>query len=191
MNKRIWSEMAHGKNLYPDVFESMVYPVIIMDAEKSSVIINHAAAEIFLARSLPDCLYCHESAALDGFPWISGELKEIISHVFADETIERELLTNRGTRYFRIITKRLTNSSQEPSEWVVIMTDVSDLMVSRSALPEAAVNLERRVADRTEQLEAVNEQLRVDSIERKQIESALLLSEERFRRLVDSVTDYI
>jgi len=163
VNKRMSSDLLHEKNLYLAVFGSMADPISVMDAEKNSIIINHATAEMFLAGSRPNSLHCHEPASLDDLPWISVEIKEIISHIFADETIERELPTNSGPRHFRIITKQLTNSSNEPSEWVIILNDVSDLVVSRNALLEATANLERRVADRTEQLEVVNEQLRVEN----------------------------
>lgn len=51
--------------------------------------------------------------------------------------------------------------------------------------------LERRVAERTEELENMNSKLIIEIEERKRVEDALRLSEEKVREIFDNVSDYL
>ena len=63
-------------------------------------------------------------------------------------------------------------------------------LTSESDQKKASEELERRVAERTSELTALNEQLGLEMIERERAELELRQSEERFRTMVEGVKDY-
>ena len=69
--------------------------------------------------------------------------------------------------------------------------DAAERKRAAEALRKAHDELEVRVAERTAELAKANETLRAEIIERRQAEEDLRKSEERFKRLVESVTNYI
>jgi len=74
------------------------------------------------------------------------------------------------------------NEAGEILQWVGTCTDIDDQKRAHS-------KLESRVAGRTAQLSRANEALQMENIERKQTESALRESNEKFHQLADNITD--
>ncbi len=60
-----------------------------------------------------------------------------------------------------------------------------------TSLFESNLDLQQRVYNRTMELDEANKKLQEEISERKQIEAALRESENRYKRLVDAITDYI
>ncbi|MBV6341202.1 PAS domain S-box protein [Candidatus Magnetobacterium casense] len=60
-----------------------------------------------------------------------------------------------------------------------------------NSLFEANIALRQHIYQRTKELDKVNKELQEEIKERKQIEEALRLSENRYKRLVDAITDYM
>ncbi len=71
------------------------------------------------------------------------------------------------------------------------ITDVTDRERAEEALRKAHDDLERRVKKRTADLSAANEQLRNEIAERERFETALRASEEKFRALVETTSDWV
>jgi PAS domain S-box-containing protein len=69
--------------------------------------------------------------------------------------------------------------------------DITELKQAREALRRANEELEMRVEERTAALKATNRQLLLEIAERKQTENALKKSEERFRNLVETSSDWV
>ncbi|MEW5959925.1 MAG: PAS domain S-box protein, partial [Chloroflexota bacterium] len=69
--------------------------------------------------------------------------------------------------------------------------DVTARKRTEEVLRTAHDELERRVAERTAELAAANASLRAEITERNRIEEALRQSEQRYKQLLGSVTDYI
>jgi PAS domain S-box-containing protein len=67
----------------------------------------------------------------------------------------------------------------------------SDLKQAEEALQRAHNELEQRVADRTEELMLVNEELRTEIIERKRAEEAIAVAMNDWKNTFDTVTDMI
>ena len=69
--------------------------------------------------------------------------------------------------------------------------DITKLKQTEDALRTAHDEVEMKVLQRTAELVKANEALQAEIQERKQVEQALRESEERYKQLLDSVTDYI
>ena len=68
---------------------------------------------------------------------------------------------------------------------------VTEIEESGQALLEAHEELERRVVERTADLARTNRELRVEVAERRRVESALRESEEKYRRLVEDMSEVL
>jgi PAS domain S-box-containing protein len=69
--------------------------------------------------------------------------------------------------------------------------DIAERKQAAEAMRKAHDELEVRVAERTAELSKANETLRAEIIERRHAEAALLQSEQHYKHLVESVTNYI
>lgn len=69
--------------------------------------------------------------------------------------------------------------------------DITGLKHTEEMLRTAHDDLEMRVLQRTAELVQANKELQAEINERKQVEQALRESEQRYKQLLDSVTDYI
>jgi len=72
-----------------------------------------------------------------------------------------------------------------------IVVDVSRRHEAEAELARYRARLEEMVAERTRDLEIANGRLREENIRRRESEAALSESEQRYRRLLESVTDYV
>jgi PAS domain S-box-containing protein len=72
---------------------------------------------------------------------------------------------------------------------LVVIRDIGERIKRENELLEARTDLERRVAERTEELTRINEKLKKEIQKRKKTLEALKKSEERFRLLVETMND--
>ncbi len=82
------------------------------------------------------------------------------------------------------------NASREISGLMAIYGDATARKESEEKLRRAHDELENRVRERTAELTRINDELQRQIREREQLQDALHRSEERFRLLVEGVTDY-
>ncbi len=75
--------------------------------------------------------------------------------------------------------------------YLLSFRDLTDRIMAEQALSVARDGLDERVQERTRDLEAANDHLRNEIIERKRAEEALRVSEARYRAIVDSQTELI
>jgi signal transduction histidine kinase len=85
----------------------------------------------------------------------------------------------RGERVHRLVrcgarSFEVRSNAMEQGGQVIGFTDVTDMLRAQSALRETAETLERRVAERTGELVAVNRQLAAEVAERREIEAQLM-----------------
>ncbi len=70
-------------------------------------------------------------------------------------------------------------------------TDISDRKQAERSLQQALVDLEKRVEERTKNLQQVNERLSAEIAERQRTELALRQSEKRYRAIIEDQTELI
>ncbi len=87
--------------------------------------------------------------------------------------------------YIELIANPIKNSYGEIVSCLEINTDITEHKLAEDALQRAHDELEQRVADRTQSLQRINEELRTEITMRKQVEAALRESEVKFRVLFE------
>jgi two-component system cell cycle sensor histidine kinase/response regulator CckA len=87
----------------------------------------------------------------------------------------------RELRCFQVTYHPYRNGSGEITHAVVVTHDITARKHAEAGMKRAHDRLERRVQQRTEALEAANDQLRNEIEERKRVEKALRNSEDRYR----------
>jgi diguanylate cyclase (GGDEF)-like protein/PAS domain S-box-containing protein len=92
-----------------------------------------------------------------------------------------------STMYVETSVALMRDSLGQPTGFRGIVRDITERKRAEEALQRAHDEMEQRVADRTEELMRVNEELRADITERKRVEDMLRESKERYRSLASSV----
>jgi phosphoserine phosphatase RsbU/P len=82
------------------------------------------------------------------------------------------------------------DASGKPVQYIALRTDISHLKVVEEALSKLTRDLERRVEQRTAELEQLNATLHVEMEERHRASEKLAKSERLYRFLFQSITDY-
>ncbi len=92
---------------------------------------------------------------------------------------------------FRVSVSPLYDEHNRLIGSVHVARDITELKKAEEDLRLAGKELERRVEERTAELQAANEKLRLEIRERETAEQALRLSEERFRAICEGAEDLI
>ncbi|RME72080.1 MAG: PAS domain S-box protein, partial [Chloroflexi bacterium] len=108
-------------------------------------------------------------------------------------TEKEELVTDReGNQRWHLTSKvPLKNPQGDIIGLLCLSRDITHQKQADDLLRKAHDELELRVLNRTQELARANESLQSEIAERRHIENALRASEQRYRRLLSSVTDYI
>ncbi len=98
------------------------------------------------------------------------------------QTFDLRLVRSDGTNFYARLDSAA--ASEDESHCRIVVSDITEQKQAEAALLQAHEALEARVEARTSDLQK-------EVIERQQAEKALQASEERYKRLLHSVTDYI
>ncbi|MDT4966419.1 MAG: hypothetical protein QOJ64_1156 [Acidobacteriota bacterium] len=134
---------------------------------------------------------------LNGSPaWIQAEDANVLrefegeaDHFFADEHIIASctypLVDSRAEFLLDVARNHQFAIARRQGKWDILETP--RLMLAKQEIQRLNEELEQRVIERTSELAAVNEELRKEIAERKQAENALRRSEDRIRRIIDTI----
>jgi PAS domain S-box-containing protein len=159
---------------YKAIMESMSDGVIVVDLQARILEINPAAQELAGIRdaSVKGRRINH---VLPGWP---EEIKPpfIGAAWFKEFGIKR----NDQERIIDLHISDLMGNDEYLIGYVMVLHDMTEIKAAEDVLRKAHDHLEKMVQKRTEQLQGVNEQLKQEIEERKLIEKALNLSEQRY-----------
>lgn len=180
-----WVEEAlrESEERYRTVLDTSPDPVVVYDMKGKVTYINSAFTRIF--------------------GWISDELEGKKLHYVPDENWpETQMMIDKvlaGESFSAIESRRYTKGGNiidvsisttiyldrdgNPAGSIHTLRDITTRKQSQEALQRARDELEQHVKERTAELMVVNEQLRREIEEKKQVEKGLKASEEKYRVL--------
>ena len=120
-----------------------------------------------------------------------ASFEQMVNKMYSQPDLETyEMLELNDGRYFERYTKPQLLADKIVGI-AISFRDISDRKLAAIALQKAHEQLEAKVEERTAELQQANQQLRNEIVERQWAEKALRESEERFRNLVESTSDWI
>lgn len=180
---RVKEALRESEERYRTVLDASPDPVVVYDMKGKVTYINSAFTRIF--------------------GWISDELKGKKLHYVLDENWpETQMMIDKvlaGESFSAIESRRYTKGGNiidvsistaiyldrdgNPAGSIHTLRNITTRKQSQEALQRARDELEQRVRERTAELMVVNEQLRREIEEKKQVEKGLKASEEKYRVL--------
>ncbi len=111
--------------------------------------------------------------------------------LLGDELVGQIAVANKQKPYLKREQHALERYAELYALAIERMRSVQNISEMEKSLRKARDELEQRVRERTTQLESANRLLRAEIKDREAAEQALRLSEDRFRSLVESISDFI
>ncbi len=178
--KRFVSLMEHSAD---GIVLLNIHGAIIFSSHSESRVLGYST-EDRTGMNFRQCVHPEDSPALDSL-WA-----RLIGKPGDQESIQLRYQAKDGAWLW--LECIFVNLTQEPVVRGIVVNyrDVSERKRNEREIRRLNEDLERRVAERTAQLEEANRGLEQQIVERKRAESILRESQERFRLLVDGVRDY-
>ena len=118
--------MTNEKNKYLTIFESLYAPVFLLDTEDWVIHVNHAAADLFEAFTVPGQTYYNPDQNKQKLDWLTEEMSQISSISENTLEFEKSLLTRQGLRHFQVKIQQMLDVSEKFSGTVVILNDMTE-----------------------------------------------------------------
>lgn len=117
-------------------------------------------------------------------PWCINQ------RVLQGETIRWEVISHRDGHWYYVVNAPIRHGDGRVSKYAMMM-DINDRKRNEQELKKHRIHLEELVKARTAELTFANAQLRLEIEERKEIETTLRESQQRYRSLFDGSRDAI
>lgn len=192
MESDIARHLAESK--YRMIFENAITGIYETTVDGKYIAANPKLAMMFGYSKSDDLI--REAANLnDRFYVIEGRREDFIRRISENGQIsefESEIYRHDGAKIW--ITENSVAVRDEKNDLIGFQgtsIEITARKRAESALQEAHEHLEEKVVERTAELERANQSLREEIAERERIETALRQSEEKFRTLVEVVSDCV
>ncbi len=132
-------------------------------------------------------------AAITQFPSLrEAQLQHpILAELFAEVQSRKEKTFIREVKYTERVFEQSIHYIAESDLIRIYVVDITERKQMEAALKQVHDELESRVAQRTAQLNKVNEQLQNEIVERQRVEQALRASEQQLQAILDNSTALI
>lgn len=184
----VTAEFSRVRNEWEQTFNAIPDPIMILDSRHRVVRLNSAMKEAVGAAQEVIGKNCYEVLHGSTGPIAccphSQLLRDGREH-FA------EVLEPRMGGIFKVSVSPIRDKDGLVIGCVHVARDITALKKAEEDLREAGRELEKRVEDRTAELKATNDRLRLEIKEREVAQEALRSSEERFRAICESARDII
>jgi len=194
-SNRVEKAARENEETFKTIAGSAKDAIIIMDNEDNISYWNEAAEKIFgysaheaLGKKLH--IFLAPGKYHDAYRRGISAFKTTGHGPVVGKTLELEAVRKDGTR-FPIELSVSAVKIEEKWNALGIVRDISRRRDAEEALERAHNELEQRVEERITDLRVANEKLQGEISERKRMEEALQKSEERFRTLTESTSDWI
>ncbi len=117
-------ELTNEKNKYLTVFESLLDPVVLLDAEGRVDTFNHASLQLLHRPGRPGTVYYGEQLEEGLLDWVKEDVERCLGEADEAET-DRVLATAAGTRHFHLKIKRMSDVSRKFAGTTIILSDVT------------------------------------------------------------------
>lgn len=135
--------LAHEKNRYLTIFESITDPVFLFDRDNRIENQNHAASELFFGDNVPGAAYYDEHNSRASLPFIADELALLDHNGQRQVVFEKEVQTSKGIQHFLVKIEQMLDVSEKFSGKVVVLNDITE----RKRVLEALRESEQRLTD--------------------------------------------
>ncbi|MDZ4655655.1 MAG: ATP-binding protein [Coriobacteriia bacterium] len=144
--------MTTEKDLYLRFFETVNVPMIVLDLDGRVKNLNASAASMFGIEGVEGSVYYSRAGADASFAPLSEDIERFIANGGVETMLDRTLETADGLRHFTIRIQGLVNVAGECTDIIIVMGDVTNRR-------QLELELEQKVAERTEDLERANQEL--------------------------------
>ncbi|MBT1076695.1 PAS domain-containing sensor histidine kinase [Geobacter grbiciae] len=183
--------LTNEKNKFLTIFESLREPVILLGDDGLIVALNHAATELFNGPSVPGAGYYGELRLGEGVSWLAGLVGRSVPLSDGAGDFEAELPTAHGRLLFQVKMQRMLDVSGRFCGTVLLLNDVTGQRAADAELHRHREHLEQLVRERTDDLGAVNRELRRELGERRRIEEALRRNKEQFTLFMENFPGFV
>ncbi|MCH7677256.1 sigma 54-interacting transcriptional regulator [candidate division KSB1 bacterium] len=184
--------MASQETLYRTLIESIPHVIWLTNAEGQSTFLSKAWQE-WTGRDLKESLGSKwvESVHPEDTPGLLAKWERAYKH---GEPYEGECRFKTKEGSYKAVTfigTPVRDDSGKISNWVGINIDITERKQAEEALRRAKEELERRVEERTEELQKALDRLGKEIEESEQARTALVESEKRLSHILESAMDAI
>ena len=158
--------MTNEKNKYLTLFESLPYPVVLLDLDGKIENANRAASVLLGGDTIPGSRYYAAERKEETLPLRADDLQVFLTSGVPARSLEKSVETPRGVRHYREDMHRMLDVSGKFEGTVVIFDDLTERRVAEETLQVLLDEMEARIEERTAELLEANRMLRMQVTER-------------------------
>ena len=127
-------DLAIERNRYLSTFGDLPLPVLLLDKNGRVENMNAAAADLFSSAYAGRGIYQPDPARREAPPVLREAIRAFSAGDLREASMEREIGTGKGTRYFEVRLSKVDDSEGAPGGMLVVLTDITYRRTAEHAL---------------------------------------------------------